>query len=65
MQWGTPEDLEEYEAWSRRIHSDFSLPKKHTDVPAQREQYVTIAYPEDSPEFINSYNYWKDYFLCK
>jgi len=64
MQWGTPEDLEEYEAWSRKIHSDLTLPKEHTDTPKDREKFVTIPYPSDTVEFKKSYQYWKDYFLC-
>ena len=62
MQWGTPEDLEEYEAWSRIIHNDLNKEKLVTDIPANREDMVKIPYEKDSPEFEKSYQYWKDYF---
>ncbi len=65
MQWGTPEDLEEYEAWSRRIHNDLGLEKKITDIPRSREQYVTIPWNESSEEFKKSYVYWRTYFAKK
>ncbi len=62
MQWGTPEDLEEYEAWSRRIHADLGKEKRPTEIPSDREEYVTIPYDENSEEFKRSYAYWTEYF---
>lgn len=62
MQWGTPEDLEEYEAWSRLIHQDLGLDKAYTNIPPSREQFVKIPYTVDTPEFKKSYTYWSDLF---
>lgn len=62
MQWGTPEDLEEYEAWSRLIHAKLGLEKHHTYIPANRTELVNIPYPENSSEFQKSYLYWSNYF---
>ncbi len=62
MQWGTPEDLEEYEAWSQLIHSDFNIPKATTNITGARENLVTIPYDNNSTEFQKSYNYWRSYF---
>ncbi len=65
MQWGTPEDLEEYEAWSRLVHEREGLTKAYTDIPSHREEFVKIPYPEDSEEFKKCYQYWKEYFCSK
>lgn len=62
MQWGTPEDLEEYEAWSRLIHTDLQKEKQSTDIPPSRESFVCIPYNESTGEFKESYSYWKGYF---
>ena len=62
MQWGTPEDLEEYEAWSRKIHNDFNKNKLETDIPIHRKNFVSIPYQEETEEFKKIYNYWKSYF---
>jgi NDP-sugar pyrophosphorylase family protein len=59
MQWGTPEDLEEYEAWSRKIHNDLNIPKGQADIPPSRESLVKIPYSSNSPEYERSYDYWK------
>jgi len=56
---GTPEDLEEFEAWSRLI---LGSAKQTTGTPAEREVLITIPYPEGSPEYEQSRNYWLDYF---
>jgi NDP-sugar pyrophosphorylase family protein len=58
MQWGTPDDLEEYEAWSEKIHTDIGKPKPRTAIPGGRRGTVTIPHPEDSPEYKKSYQYW-------
>lgn len=58
MQWGTPEDLEEYEAWSEKLHADLGKEKPHTAIPKSRRSNVTIPHPKDSPEYVRSYNYW-------
>ncbi len=63
MQWGTPEDLEEYEAWSRLIHHDLNLVKHHTDIPTSRESLVTIPYSPESLEYKKSYTYWKEVII--
>lgn len=62
MQWGTPEDLEEYEAWSRLVHDDLNKEKATTDIPVNREEIVKIPYEKGSAEYKKSYQYWKDYF---
>jgi NDP-sugar pyrophosphorylase family protein len=62
MQWGTPEDLEEYEAWSRRIHTDLQKKKGRTHIPAEREPHVQIPYGESTAEFKKSYAYWSEHF---
>jgi NDP-sugar pyrophosphorylase family protein len=62
MQWGTPEDLEEYEAWSRLIHREFAKEKQFTKIPAEREKLIKIPYEKGSEEFEKSYRYWKNYF---
>lgn len=62
MQWGTPEDLEEYEAWSRLIHTELGLKKQRTDIPEARESLVKIPYLENSTEFQKSHEYWSNYF---
>jgi NDP-sugar pyrophosphorylase family protein len=62
MQWGTPEDLEEYEAWSRLVHQDLGRRKAQTDIPPTREEFVKIPYTVDTTEFKKSYTYWSDYF---
>jgi NDP-sugar pyrophosphorylase family protein len=59
LQWGTPEDLEEYEAWSLLLNGN---KKGVTDTPESRKPNLKIPYPEDSQEYIKSFNYWKDYF---
>lgn len=64
MQWGTPEDLEEYEAWSRLVHEREGIPKKVTDIPPHREEFVKIPYAEGTPEFTKCYEYWLAHF-CK
>ena len=65
MQWGTPEDLEEFEAWSRYFAKELNRGKKITDIPAIREDKVVIPYSEDSEEFKKSYQYWREYFISK
>ncbi len=63
MQWGTPEDLEEYEAWSRRIHNDYGKNKLQTNIPLSREKLVSIPYQENTDEFKKTYSYWEEYLL--
>lgn len=62
MQWGTPEDLEEYEAWSRLIHNDLGKKKAPTGIPTEREHLVKIGYDNSTEEFKKSYKYWLDVF---
>lgn len=61
MQWGTPEDLEEYEAWSRKIHQEENKDKQKTDIPSEREPFVNIPHSEDSSEYARSDSYWRAY----
>lgn len=60
LQWGTPEDLEEYEAWSRLFAS--GREKGVTDIPAHREQSVHILYPPGSKEYQECWNYWYRFY---
>ncbi len=57
-QWGTPEDLEEYEAWSRFFAEEMNEQKGITDIPPGRESNVKIN-PESRSK---SHDYWKEYF---
>lgn len=59
LQWGTPEDLEEYEAWSLLVRGEH---KGITDIPSSRKQYIQIPHKDDSLEFKQSFDYWKKYF---
>jgi NDP-sugar pyrophosphorylase family protein len=60
-QWGTPEDLEEYEAWSRLFAAEVGLEKGATDVPSERKNNVRVGRERQS----ESYDYWKKYFsIC-
>lgn len=61
-QWGTPEDLEEYEAWSRLFASETGAEKGKTSIPPSREKFVVIPYAEGTEEYMKSYAYWKEYF---
>lgn len=61
-QWGTPEDLEEYEAWSRFFAKENGRKKGVTDIPAEREKNVHIRYTPDSEEYKKTYAYWREYF---
>lgn len=62
LQWGTPEDLEEYEAWSRFFAKKTEREKGITDISASREHLVRIPYVPGSPEYDKSYAYWEQYF---
>ena len=62
MQWGTPTDLEEYEAWSRYMYTKLGREKSHTDIPSVREQFVKIPYKETTDNFKRSHDYWEEYF---
>lgn len=62
LQWGTPEDLEEYEAWSRLFAGYAGGAKGVTDIPAHREQFVRIPHAPGSPEYQRCREYWRRYF---
>lgn len=62
MQWGTPADLEEYEAWSRLIHAELGRPKAPTAIPPEREALITIPYPTDSADYARCHQYWTAHF---
>lgn len=59
LQWGTPKDLEEYEAWSLFINGEH---KGVTDIPDSRRTYVKISHQTSSEDYKRSFNYWKGYF---
>jgi NDP-sugar pyrophosphorylase family protein len=52
MQWGTPEDLEEYESWSRYFYKEFIKEKGVTEIPVERERLVKIPYKPGGQEFV-------------
>ena len=62
MQWGTPEDLEEYEAWSRHLSEKRGRIKLPTDIPTEREEQVQIPYDQNTRAYLESMRYWSDYF---
>ena len=62
MQWGTPTDLEEYEAWSRYFHKQLGKEKGKTDIPESRERFVKIPYEEKTTEYEKCYTYWENHF---
>ncbi|MBN2585260.1 NTP transferase domain-containing protein [Patescibacteria group bacterium] len=64
-QWGTPEDLEEYEAWSQLFAKELGIDKGVTDIPADRLNNARIKWAKDSDEYCRSYNYWQEYFSKK
>lgn len=62
-QWGTPEDLEEYEAWSRTFAVLSGKPehKGKTEIPGMREKFVKCR--ETSAENLQkTFKYWQEYF---
>jgi NDP-sugar pyrophosphorylase family protein len=61
MQWGTPEDLEEFEAWIRYIAKESGIQKKETSIPSSREDLISIPYKESSDMFTQVYSYWEEY----
>ncbi len=62
-QWGTPEDLEEYEAWSRLFHKLYNVKKKQTSIPKARK--IAIPWKKNTDNYIRSYNYWNEYFKLR
>jgi NDP-sugar pyrophosphorylase family protein len=62
MQWGTPEDLEEFESWSRYFAKKLGHKKGETSIPKERELLVTIPYQEGTSDFIQSHDYWEGYY---
>jgi len=62
LQWGTPEDLEEYEAWSRLFAKETNTRKGITDIPTSREPHVKISCRKSTPEYSRTYDYWKEHF---
>ncbi len=61
-QWGTPEDLEEYEAWSRFFARANGMEKGKTDIPEEREKNVRIKSSLESAEYKKIRDYWGKYF---
>lgn len=62
MQWGTPEDLEEFEAWSRYFAKKLAVEKGETSIPVHRDLLVKIPYQEGTDNFMKSYKYWEEYY---
>lgn len=61
-QWGTPADLEEYEAWSQLLAAEAGRTKGETDIPRHRRNQLKIPWPENSEEHKKSRAYWEEYF---
>lgn len=65
LQWGTPEDLEEYEAWSRFFAEAAGKEKAETEIPEARANLVKINLDPASEIYKKTYDYWSNYFsLC-
>lgn len=62
-QWGTPEDLEEYEAWSRAfaVLSGNFKKKGRTEIPIHREAFVK-ARQTNKENHKKTFEYWQEYF---
>lgn len=62
-QWGTPEDLEEYEAWSRAfaVINGNSGKKGMTEIPFNREQFVK-ARQTHLQYHSHTFSYWQKFF---
>jgi hypothetical protein len=61
-QWGAPEDLEEYEAWSRFFAEMAGREKGKTDIPESRGKNVKITLNPESVEYKKNHEYWAEYF---
>ena len=61
MQWGTPEDLEDFESWMRYFAKKDLREKGETSIPEERESKVRIPYEETSDNFKKSHDYWEVY----
>lgn len=61
-QWGTPADLEEYEAWSRLLAAEAGRTKSETDIPQHRKEQLRIPWSKGSAEHEKSRAYWEEYF---
>lgn len=63
MQWGTPKDLEEYEAWARYFINTLGNKMALTSIPKERENFVKIPYKDNDELFKKCYTYWKSHFI--
>jgi hypothetical protein len=61
-QWGTPEDLEAYEAWSRLFAELSGKDKGKTYIPKERETFVHVGLDPGTEEYVASYDYWQTFF---
>ncbi|MFH1424497.1 MAG: glycosyltransferase family 2 protein [archaeon] len=62
LQWGTPQDLEEYEAWSRHFLGE---DKGKTSEPKGRKVDYEIKLEPGSEEYKEAEAYWAKYFEGK
>ncbi|MBN2367891.1 NTP transferase domain-containing protein [Candidatus Woesearchaeota archaeon] len=60
MQWGIPEDLEEYELWSRYFADSEKYEKGPTDIPDSRLMNLRIE--QNSEHYGKIFEYWQEYF---
>jgi hypothetical protein len=58
-QWGTPQDLEEYEAWSRAFAALAGTSKGTTNIPASRSSTIKARPAKDH---VRTFQYWADFF---
>lgn len=63
MQWGTPEDLEEYESWLRYFAKEKNIATGETSIPQEREFKVRIPYEEGTDNYELSRAYWGEHFI--
>lgn len=58
MQWGTPEDFEEFEGW---VH-ELGISRGKTSVPKTRLEVLRVPHEKGSEAYEKCYTYWKSYF---
>ncbi|MEN9880952.1 MAG: hypothetical protein RLZZ308_135 [Candidatus Parcubacteria bacterium] len=59
MQWGTPEDLEEYVFFENELHKEFRMAEKANSVP--KERVVALFYKDDVSKFNQVKRYWQTF----
>lgn len=62
IQFGTPEDLEEFEGWARYFAKLWNIQKSHSDIPTEREKALLVPVPLETAQFTESKIYWEPVF---